>query len=530
MSRQKDPSHMNPSHMNPSHMNRRQLLRGLGGFALTTPFMPSLLPKSAQAQNMERGAKRFVSFVTPHGGIWGVNMYPGAQLLDQQMEYAGHTIRAGALRANAQGGQSVISPVLSASAEALDEAMVRQLNVIRGLDVPYYLAHHRGGHLGNFAANDGNGSEGAFLWNHPRPTIDQVMAWSPSFYGDLSTNRLRTIVVGQRGISWNWSRPSDRSGRLQPLSPEQNNIALFNRLFRPNEDPSTPRPLVVDRVRESYRSLMESNRRLGAADRRRLSEHMDRLFELERRITAQVACEVVEPGRSGELITDGDAAGQVRFWQNHNDVVATALACGVSRLAVMGAYATFSDFVGDWHQDVAHQCLTQERQPLLVEAQQRFFEHVFLDLARKLSAIEDPAGGNVLDHTLIAWTQESGMNTHDSMGIPIVTAGGAGGAMPTGQYIDYRNQGVGWPIAEGENPGGLDEPNRPGLYYNQWLSTVLDSMGVPRAEYAEYSRDLNGDYDGAVPEGYGVVFASEFARAQYAQAWGRLGERLPYLG
>lgn len=507
-------------------MSRRQALRGLGGFALAVPFMPSLLPREAKAQAVAR--RRFVAFATPHGGIWGRNMYPGDQLLTDQMEYAGHAIQSGLLRAERVDNEARLSPVLRASADTLDEATLRQLNVIRGLDVPYYLAHHRGGHLGNFADNDGNGSEGTYLWRHPRPSVDQVMAWSPSFYGDLTGNRQRTLVVGQRGLSWGWSRPSDRSGRLQPLAPANRSLDLFNRLFRPDLDPSTPSPLVVDRVRESYRSLVEGDRRLGAADRRRLTEHMDRLFELERRLLTDVQCEVATPDDSGEIIHDGDAAGQVRYWQRHNDVVAAALGCGVSQLAVLGAYCTFSDYAGDWHQDVAHQCLTPQRQPLLVEAQQRFFEHVFLDLVRKLAAISDPAGGSVLDHSLIAWSQESGMNTHDSMSIPLITAGGASGGLQTGRYVDYRDRAVSWPVADGAS-GGLEEPNRPGLFYNQWLATALTAMGVPRAEYAEYSRDISAGYDGAVPEGYGVVFATGQAEAAYRQAWQRLGERLPFV-
>jgi hypothetical protein len=35
----------------------------------------------------------------------------------------------------------------------------------------------------------------------------------------------------------------------------------------------------------SYRSLRDGNRRLSAADRQRLDDHLDRLAELQRRVT-----------------------------------------------------------------------------------------------------------------------------------------------------------------------------------------------------------------------------------------------------
>jgi hypothetical protein len=500
-----------------NNQTRRQFLRGLGGFALAVPFMPSL----AHAQ--ARPPRRFVALTTPHGGIWGRHMYPSDALLTEQTAFAGHTIRHGRLRA-VRDGIARLSPVLSA--QTLDDGLLNKINVLRGLDVPYYLAHHRGGHLGNFADNDGNGAEGAFVQSWARPTIDQVMAWSPGFYDDLSTNRLRSIIVGQRGLSWNWSRPSDRSGRVQPMAPEHDPLPLFNRLFRPGADTRTPSPLVVDRVNASYRRLMQSNPRISVADRRRLTEHMDRLSELERRLRIDVQCDGPEPNWRAGISLRGDAQSQLDFWRAHVDIIVAALACGVSRVGVLGAYSTFSDFAGDWHQDIAHQGHLPDQQSTLVQSHQRCFEHVFLDLARKLDAV-DEGDGTLLDNSLIAWTQESGLITHDSYGIPLVTAGGAGGAMQTGRYVDYRNADIGWDVGEGG--GAQDEQTRPGLYYNQWLGTALGAMGVQTAEYAQYSRDLTADYAGERPGGYGVVYTSESSRQHYAQAWQVMGDRLPII-
>ena len=49
------------------------------------------------------------------------------------------------------------------------------------------------------------------------------------------------------------------------------------------------------------------------------------------------------------------------------------------------------------------------------------------------------SGGTLLDHSLVAWGQESGNVTHFAFSMPVITAGAAGGAIKTGSYCDYRN-------------------------------------------------------------------------------------------
>src|SRR6185503_12556004 len=131
--------------------------------------------------------------------------------------------------------------------------LVGKLNVLRGLDHPFYIGHHRGGHLGNYAENDGNGTDGQVVQAYPRPTIDQVMAWSSSFYPDLSTTLERSMIVGDR-ISWGWSSPESASGVIQELPAVFSSLELFNRIFVPQDDTLTTRPPVVDRVLANYQS------------------------------------------------------------------------------------------------------------------------------------------------------------------------------------------------------------------------------------------------------------------------------------
>jgi hypothetical protein len=192
-----------------------------------------------------------------------------------------------------------------------------------------------------------------------------------------------------------------------------------------------------------------------------------------------------QAGFSGPGLPDASA----QFYETFNDVIAAAFICGTSRIASIYSFETWSSFAGDWHQEVAHQAENQAKQAIIVSAYQHFFEKAFLDLAHKLD-IEEADGQTYLDNTLMQWTQESGPSTHDSVGFTVVTAGGAGGALKTGNYIDYRNREK--DVLQRYNSIWTNEL-RPGLLYNQWLATALQAVGVPPSEFESGGKHGYGD-------------------------------------
>src|SRR5690606_6363780 len=148
-----------------------------------------------------------------------VAMFPADSLLTSSTNlYTGHDVRRGELALSVAGDIASLSEVLSGPADRLTASLVSKMNVLRGIDIPWYIAHHTGGHLGNFARNDGNGEEGAAAQASPMPTIDQIMAWSDSFYSNLAGITERAMVFGAHRLSYNWSSPSDRSGEIQQVS------------------------------------------------------------------------------------------------------------------------------------------------------------------------------------------------------------------------------------------------------------------------------------------------------------------------
>jgi len=478
------------------HHSRRQFLRGAGGFVLALPWLPSLLPRTAQAQSFV-AQPRFVAITSPHGAVTQANFYPADALLKESLAlYSDHTVRRGALATTATSGKASLSSVLNASSANLSASVLAQLNVIRGLDLPFYIAHHTGGHLGNFARSDNNPPI-SFI-----PTIDQVMAWSPSFYRDLGSIKQRSMHIATDGISWNYANPSAKSGSVQAMPTSFSSKELFNSIFVPPTATPSARTPVVDRVLDNYKQLRNGAfgdaKRLSAADKQRLDDHMARLSELERRVNVVASCSnvqqpatSVDKNSSGFGYTSTNVAGSTQFYDVFNDVIAAAFMCGTSRICTMYTMELWQAFNGDWHQDVAHQASNPDKQALLVGSYQHIFENVFLDLANKLN-VEEANGKTYLDNTLIMWSQESGESTHDPVGLPIVTAGGAAGYLKTGNYVDYR--------AVNSNRKWRDQ--FAGILYNQWLATVLQAMGVPPSEFesgglkgygSQYSDNAYGD-------------------------------------
>ncbi|MDX2020747.1 MAG: DUF1552 domain-containing protein [Deltaproteobacteria bacterium] len=441
---------------------------------------------------------RLVWLTTDHGGAFETSFFPKQSLLTQKADvYADHAAKAGPLVPTSESGKTVLSTILQASSGTLTPALLRKMNVIAGLDVPYYLGHHSGGHLGNFARNDGNGADGSVIQTNPRPTIDQIMAWSRSFYPDLSGIRERSILFGGSTISYSFSSPQTRTGGIQALRGSVSTQAVFDRIFAvPNaDDPSRKR--VVDRVLESYKQMRNGSKRLSGSDKQRLDDHIARIDELERKLSAQpaAACSNVNrPTDDANKHGGGTAADALAQANLICDVIAAAFMCGSTRIATWGVGETarmLSYTSGSWHNDVAHQWSTPTQQALLVQSYQKFFEDVLVNLAKRLD-VEEAEGRTYLDNTLLVWTQECGMVTHEQASIPVVTFGSGAGKIKTGQYLDYRRH---------ENPkssfdaGGTGYKQIFGVLYTRWLANVLTVMGVARPEFELWGH-----------QGYGIPY------------------------
>lgn len=487
---------------------RRMFLRGTGGALVAIPLLESLLPRGAHA-GTSGVPRRFAAFATGHGGIRSTNMFPAVASLSASQSYAGHTVRRGDLELAVTGGIASLSPVLSASSTTFSATLAAKMNVLRGLDAGFYTAHTRGIHLGNLAGHD----EALVPAAQRRPTIDQVLAYSEAFYPSVPLVRSINLGYGYT-ISVGRENPFDANSPLQDVPTVERSIDLFNQIYMAPDPNEERRPPVVDRVLADYRRVREGSR-ISAQDRTRLDAHIARLEDFEAKLAAVQSCDMVDTPtvEAQEILWNTsnfhtDPSAQAQYWQLFCDVVAIAFSCDTCRIATFAADA-LSDYSGpDYHQDVAHRAhqispvepaedpLSQVfAQTLVRDGHQRFFEQVYLDFVAKLDAIDDGTGGTLLDSCLVAWSQESGIFTHDAVDCGVVLAGGAGGSLVTGNYCDYRNTAVMGNQYGDSYPGPFPtypDDNTPeftwfGLLLPQYYGTVLQAMGLDPNDYEETS-------------------------------------------
>ncbi|WP_342373761.1 DUF1552 domain-containing protein [Myxococcus stipitatus] len=525
-------------------LDRRMFLRGAGGAVLALPILPSLLsPREAKAQAAQR-PKCFVHFRTPHGAIFGANMWPTDSALTQSVFYADHDVRRGDLIATANSsGDSVISRVLTAKSSMLTPTLVSKMNILRGLDYPMYMGHNFGAPLGYYDFDKQRPGS-------PRPTIDQVMAYSTAFYPSVASVRKRSVAIAGNGTSsgtWGYNTPGVRSSGVasSSISGIESSLSLFDTLLAGTSSPGTPRSPVVDKVLESYRRLRNGNGRLSSEDKVRLDQHIDAVAELQRRLETTTSGCQVPPRPTTDNLTlrnsssfAGDPAKNVEYFRLINEVLAVAMNCGVCRIATISideniqnlTFTTRAPQGEDWHNNVVHPSTVEgANQDLVVQFNQVFFSQVFLDLASRFERFSNGAGGTLLDDSLVAWGQENGNTPHFSFSLPVITAGSAGGALKTGSYCDYRN--ITRKVSGDSSTGSEGNFLWAGLLHNQWLGTALQAMGIPKAEWSETDHPGYG-WKASYQSTYEYLFTNKgfsSSQAYPAAMWQKTGEVLPFL-
>jgi hypothetical protein len=525
-------------------LDRRLFLRGAGGALLALPILPSLFRSKVALAQAAAANKCFVHFRTPHGAIATSNMWPGDAALTDKLTYT-HELRRGALAASVQGGNSVISPVLTASSSVLTPALVAKMNILRGLDIPIAMAHNFGAPLGYYDVDHQKPAQ-------PTATIDQVMAYSPSFYPALGSVKKRSVVIGAPGSnsgSHGYLTPGVRASGVSTsaVAGTESAQGLFDSLLAgtpstPSAPAASPRTPVVDRVLDSYKRLRNGTRRLSTEDKLRLDQHIAAVAELQRSLTTTVTAGCQVPARpSPDNLSlrpmDGVPEKNVQFFTMMNQLLAVAMNCGATRVATFSIdennqALTFTARPAqgeDWHNNVAHTAAkTADGQDLIRQFNQVFFARVYLDLVSRLDALGDGMGGTALDRSLVVWGQECGQVTHWAFSMPVVMAGSAGGALKTGSYCDYRNLAHQW----GGDSGTGNESKLiwTGLVYNQWLSTIMLAMGVPPSEWADQAHPGFGARVSFPPDFFAYSPGTPKTSDVYTDAmWQKTGEILPFL-
>jgi hypothetical protein len=533
-----------------TRLNRRMFLTTSAGGVLSIPFLGSLLRAEevcVDAATASNKPRCLVVLRTGHGGIAPNAFYPDVSLLNQQFDVYGRQGRWAQTpyTLSQRGGSEYasISQVVSAESSRLTPALADKLSFLMGLDYsPQYVGHNIASHLGGYAQR----LSAQERTDEFRPTVDQLIAHSSATYA--TDPSLRAVIAG-RGASrssWYHARPLDRSSPIVAQNGYDSPASLWLALFQPGGSQAidSERGWVVDHASRSYSELMNGSglraRRLSSTDRQRLEMHMEGLYAIQDRIQRAQGCGD-RPEYTDNLSTSGVPREEWLLWA---DLVKTAVSCGLSKVFTMSTHpgSRYSASGSNHHEEVPHRSSTSEdsmdyNSGAVNTARQRHFdwyqqtfEHSVLPIIEALNDTEVD-GYNMLDESLVVWVSECGVVTHSSVGIPLMTAGGLGGQIQGGRFIDYRDLSTG-PSENANLPRDAREFAKTGLPYDQFLGNLLQGFEVPLCEYDVYrlresfhrpgdelkGPALYGGYGGYVAEGIqSDVYRPDFLHDEQAR-------------
>jgi hypothetical protein len=241
-------------------------------------------------------------------------------------------------------------------------------------------------------------------------------------------------------ISW-------RSGTT-PLPVEINPRAVFERLFG---DSDTTDPAERLRRVQKQRSILDSVTQgvarllggVGPSDRVKLSEYLDAIRDIERRI--QVAEK--ETSSSEEQPAMNRPVGIPTLYSEHAqlmfDLQVVSFQSDLTRVTtfMMGREQTDRPFreigIGDGHHPLSHHKEVPET-IALVEQIDLFQSKLFGYYLQKMRSTPD-GDGSLLDHSIILYGSSlSNGNFHIHNDVPILLAGGGGGRIKGGRHIRYQ--------------------------------------------------------------------------------------------
>jgi hypothetical protein len=403
------------------HLPRRRFLRGMG-VSLALPLLDAMIPaRTLLAQTAARPVTRLGFVYFPHGAI--MNSWTPAT----------------------EGAGFELTPILKPLEPFRD-----QLNVITG------LAH---------AAADTTAvhSLSPTTWlSGVRPKATQGV----DAYAGVTADQIAARAIGQDTILPSLELASEDPSALfgscdvdygciylntlswatpeTPLPMEINPRKVFERLFGQGGSPAERET----RVRQD-RSLLDAVRRdanslqlqLGPSDRRVMSQYLDNVREIERRI--QLAGNTQD---ERDLELPARPAGVPFVYEEHvelmYDLMTLAYQANVTRVITFMVSREVSNRtytqvgVSDGHHAISHHQNRAEQMEKNVRIQ-TFNVGMFGEFLEKMQSTPD-GDGSLLDNTVLLYgSNMSNSNAHDHFPLPNLVVGGAAGRMQGGRHLRY---------------------------------------------------------------------------------------------
>jgi len=283
------------------------------------------------------------------------------------------------------------------------------------------------------------------------------------------TTRLRSLPINLGNSNQYLTSTISYSGANQPVAATRDPVAAFNTVFDGfNVDPAVlqaimaERKSVLDFVLDDYSSL---STKLGSDDKKTLDFHMESVRELETQLeniaSSQAACTVPtlnNPPRDQGTWQQGSGPNYLAIAQFQMDLIATALACDITRVVTMSWQGEMSwdssliglepgmTSVGDSH------LASHENYP-------NFAKVVNWHANRFSSFIQKLKDKGVFGNSLFVWFSENGAySSHSPKKMPYVLLGNAGGSFRTGRHVQCGHRSPNDLYITIQNAFGVDNP------------------------------------------------------------------------
>jgi len=398
---------------------RRTFLRG-AGVTLALPLLDAMIPSFSDAA--VAGPVRRLGFVyIPMGCNW-------FQFFPKEV-----------------GKLTELSPTLSTLTPVLN-----QVTVISNLELKnsYSPGNHATSNSGFLSAARAKMTEGADY--ELATTVDQIAAkqlgkQTPLPSLELAVDATTPIGACDGGMSCIYETSLSWSSPTTPLPAEANPRVVFERLFGDGgsaadrlaalrEDGS-----LIDFVSED---IAHVQKKLGPGDRTKLSQYLDTVREIERRIqkAEQQTANSAAPDLTrpiGVPSAYGDHA-KLMF-----DLQALAMQADITRvitfqLAREASTRTYPEVgVPEAHHPTSHHGNDPEKLAKLAKIN-AYHVSLFAYYLEKLKSTPD-GDGSLLDHSMILLGSGMGNpDVHNHVNLPIVVAGGGAGKLKGGRHIKYE--------------------------------------------------------------------------------------------
>ncbi len=282
-------------------------------------------------------------------------------------------------------------------------------------------------------------------------TVDQIAAREigrdtqlPSL--ELSMDMLATVGQCDNGYACVYQNNLSWSSPTTPLPAEAHPRIVFENLFGEEggiderRAALKKRASLLDSVSEEFTRLQKT---LGPGDRNRVSEYLEAVRDVERRIQkAEAAAQENTPRDVDRPV--GVPAAYADHARLMFDLQLLALQGNITRvvtfqLAREASNRTYPEIgVNDPHHLLTHHSNDPEKIARVAKINQ-FHVSLFAEYLQKLGSTPE-GSGSLLDNVLYLYGSGMGNpNVHDHINLPIIVAGGAAGNMRGGRHIRYKD-------------------------------------------------------------------------------------------